>query len=415
MKNVAFYFDKPGFEPLDYSSFFQGNPGMGGSEYEFLLVSQLLRNRGVINTILLSRTKFSPIVSYEYVENLDETCQYCLNHNIDILVVNPKLYDDISEAYKKRLDFVLWAHNDMPRLQMDKVSKDDAIKKVVFCGREFLELYYDSIIMRKSTYIYNIFPFNKKEWYLNKIADRNNHNVVYMGSITYQKGFHVLAKAWPEILKKVPDAHLYVIGSGQLYDKTTSMGKYGIAKKDYEERFVKYLIDEKGNILSNVHFMGVLGKEKFDIIGKCKVGVPNPTGKSECLPITTIEMQLMGCSMTTIKHPAYLDTIYNQHFLYKNINQLSDYVVNRLLKPRDNYDELYKFILDRFDIEKSLQRWEYMLSNINEITIERYSTTAYHCKPLKAFLLRCKMVFPLFCMIPTVERIYSLVNRFKNR
>ena len=43
---VAFYLDKTGLEALDFSSFESGNPGMGGSEYEFLLVSQLLCRAG---------------------------------------------------------------------------------------------------------------------------------------------------------------------------------------------------------------------------------------------------------------------------------------------------------------------------------------------------------------------------------
>ncbi len=38
--------------------------------------------------------------------------------------------------------------------------------------------------------------------------------VISIGRLVPWKGFHTLIKAWPEIVKKVPDAHLYIIGSG---------------------------------------------------------------------------------------------------------------------------------------------------------------------------------------------------------
>jgi len=61
MRKIAFYLDKGNLEQLDYSTFKKGNPGMGGSEYEFLLVSQLLRERNNgLEIILLSETKLSP-------------------------------------------------------------------------------------------------------------------------------------------------------------------------------------------------------------------------------------------------------------------------------------------------------------------------------------------------------------------
>ncbi len=54
---VGFYFDTAGKDGLDCSNITQGNPGMGGSEYEFLIVSYLLQQRdNGIEPVLFTRS-----------------------------------------------------------------------------------------------------------------------------------------------------------------------------------------------------------------------------------------------------------------------------------------------------------------------------------------------------------------------
>ena len=89
--------------------------------------------------------------------------------------------------------------------------------------------------------------------------------VTYVGSLVPAKGFHRLAQIWPEVISKVPNAELYVIGNGKVYDRNAKLGKYGISQSDYENQFMKYLTDDEGEILKSVHFCGIVGKEKRDI------------------------------------------------------------------------------------------------------------------------------------------------------
>ena len=413
MINVAFYFDKPGLENLDYSSFLYGNPGMGGTEYEFLLVSQLLHRRNnKYKIVLLSRSRLSSSISYVYVDGIEQACDYCAENNINTFIINQALYEDVI-SYSQTLNLILWAHNDIANKRMSSMARNQQVKKVVFCGREFMELSYDQLIMLKSTYIYNIFPIQEKKWYLDRIAYNDNHNVVYMGAIVPGKGFDLLANAWPKVLSQIPDAQLFVIGSGKLYNKSAKLGLRGIAEVNYENRIFQYL---DGKTLDSIHFMGVMGSEKYEVLGKCKVAVPNPSGKTECLPITSIEMQLLGCSITTIYHPAYLDTILHQEYLYKDVSQLADYIVKRLLAPRDNYDELYDFIVKRFSTEESLQRWENILLHIEDNSIEHYSNNKYHLKPLKSILLHFKLYCtPLAEILPSVEKLFSFKNKIVSK
>ena len=276
-----------------------------------------------------------------------------------------------------------------------------------------MELYRDHIATCKSTYIYNVFPFKNKEYYASKINNSDNHNVVYMGNITKEKGFHVLAKAWKKVLKEIPDAQLYVIGSGNLYNSKIKLGRYGIAEESYEKIFMRFLTDKNGLLLPSVHFLGLLKKEKYDIMGKCKVGVPNPTGKTETFCICGIEMQLMGCNITTIQHSAYYDTIYNKKYLYKYENQLASYIVKRLNAPSDNYDELYNFITTNFGT-KNIERWENIINNIDISIVENISQYNYQFKSLKDKLFKLKCKYSILKVLPCIEQFYLLMNKFKH-
>ena len=63
-----------------------------------------------------------------------------------------------------------------------------------------------------------------------------------------------------------------------MYNKNTKLGKWGIAEENYEKVFMPYLLDKNGKILSSVTFYGKTVNEKYEILGKTKVGVPNPGG-----------------------------------------------------------------------------------------------------------------------------------------
>ncbi len=327
-----------------------------------------------------------------------------------LLVINQGKFDDkIFGKYADKLSLILWAHNTMPYGMLDQVSKLPYVKRIVCCGREMLELFRDHPVSMKSTYAYNVFPMREATWYREKIDFSNNHNVVYMGMLSQGKGFHVLAKAWKKVLKQVPDAQLYVIGSGKLYDKNASLGSYGLASPEFEALFMPWLVDDEGKILPSVHFLGLLGVEKYDVLGKCKVGVPNPTGNTECLPITTIEIQLMGCNITTIYHPAYLDTVVNRDYLYNRTSQLAQYIINRLMAPRDSVEETYRQLRDKFNEEKTIKRWEHILTTADKpMALEPCSENGYQMKGLKDMLLQVKMKCPALCALPSVETTYNL-------
>jgi hypothetical protein len=172
-----------------------------------------------------------------------------------------------------------------------------------------------------------------------------------------------LAKAWKTILKAHPDAFLNEIGSGNLYDRRTPLGRYGIAESVYEQVFMPHLTDENGHILPSVKFWGVLGDEKADILQRTRVGVPNPSGVTETFGYTAVEMQEYGCLIATIRCPAYVETVYSgAGILYRNEKDLAKAVITLLNRPNNNYPETIDYIRSHFGLEKIANEWHQLLS-----------------------------------------------------
>lgn len=389
-----------------------GNPGIGGGEYETLIISYLLgkRDNGIDCTLITaSRDNTYPHNNIAKVKNLNEAFNYCVENSISVLVINYLLYDtSLTSKYRGKVNLIIWAHCRLKIHSYRQMYHDPCVKRIVCVGREQLDLYRDELAATKTTYIYNYFPIKSKDWYLSKIHQENNHNVVYMGSFMRWKGFHFLAKAWKSVLKEVPDAQLYVIGGGTLYIANAKLGPYGIADAAYEQEFMPYLTDEDGRILPSVHFLGVLGNDKYEVLGKCKVGVPNPCGLDETFCITGIEMQLLGCNVTTIRESAFFETIYNQSSLYKYIKQLSSFIVKRLQEKRDNYDSIYKFISTKFNNDAILKRWENLILNIDKpFKHPAPSEIHYMNKPLKDEILKMKLRFPILERLPPLLYFYK--------
>lgn len=413
MQKVAFFVNNPSLPNKDYTSIDRCNPGIAGSEYEFLLVSYLLQNRenGIDPYLLVNFEGVLPHKNIIKVNNLDDSCKVCVENEIFEVVVDIKSLDfSVLDHYADKLSIIVWAHNTVMYSVLDKLANKRYIKKIVNVGREQMELYRDHMATLKSTYVYNIFPIQSKEYYQSRRCDHDNHNVVYMGSLIKTKGFHVLAKAWKSILLQVPDAQLYVIGSGKLYDRNASLGKYNIASEDYEKEFIPYVTNDNGEIFPSVHFLGILSDEKYDVMGRCKVGVPNPTGASETFCICGIEMQLMGCNITTIKHPAYLDTVMNKDYLYEKEEMLTEYVIRRLKSPIDNYNDLYNFVASNFGVEGNIQRWENLLLNVDMNSVDHISNHNYQYKVIKDILFKLKRICPLLRIIPPVQRVLNLYH-----
>ena len=420
MINIAFYINNKNLPDIDGNILDICNPGIGGSEYLILLVSSLLakRNNGISVTLyvqkhIINLNSVHQIIKRDIYESLKDSDITGIDYFIiDKKNVNWKFFNP--DKVLRKVKLILWCHNFAYYNEIIKWSKTKSIKCVVNVSKEQYDLWRDSSIFSKSTYIFNIVQIPKekvKQALINSSQQREN-NVVYIGSIVPTKSFHILAKCWPYIIKNVPDANLFVIGNGKLYNDNNKLGKFGITEEDYELKFIHYLTDENGELLNSVHFLGKLGMEKFDYLQKMKVGVPNPTGISETFCLSAVEMQAMGVRVTAMASPGYYDT-FCENNIVDSIDKLRKNIVALLKDNRpSNIDKLVTFS-NNFSSDIIIPCWEKLIFNLyheNRIIVDNdLKNNSYRGKMLKDSLRLLKYKFPfLYSILPPIELFYEI-------
>lgn len=422
MMKIAFYITNENIKDVDCTNFERGNPGIGGSEYAmFALIKYLSENKSKQNDYFLlvnTRNKIPlELVSYE-VRGLKEAVKKSIELDLDILVfkhsqnyIDNKDFNYLFDNTKLRL--VVWAHNFITRKYLNYYAKHTFISRIVNVSNDQLNLYKDNIAYNKSTVIYNGININCVKRGDFKVRKKE---VTYIGSIVPAKGFHILAKVWSKVIEKHPNAILNVIGSGNLYNRNQKLGKYGIAECSYEEQFMPYLINKKGDILDSVKFHGVLGVEKNIILEKTKVGVPNPGGLTETFGYTAIEMQAFSILVTTKKSVGYRETVFNKSNLYNDENELS-YKINSLLsvENHNNSNEI-EFIKNNFSFKIIGKKWEKLFDDIENGFLS--SDIAFQPYTLEFKLIelnsKIKKIIPFgYELLPTIAFYKSLLSKIK--
>lgn len=416
MKRVGFFLNNEGVSSVNCKNILNGNPGIGGSEYMIVTIAYLLSLReNDLQVRLYSKLSgiFPDGLDYSVVSSFPEAVRIAENEEIDFLVFKHDVdffYNHALEGSSFGVKLIPWCHVFLCSWELDYYSKNSRIYRIVNVGREQNDLYRDHLSFRKSTFIYNCVNMHevREKALVSPICSRANV-VTFVGNIIPCKGFHLLAKAWPDILKQVPDAELYVIGSGKLYDESISLGHYGIAQARYEEDFMPYLT-QNGEVLPSVHFMGLMGAEKENILLKTKVGVPNPSGVTETFGLSAVEMQMMGANVVTMKCPGYIDTVINGR-LYSDSKKLASTVIDTLKHPVERYDEALDYFDRHFSYQAVVRAWEELLLNDRDEAKLPLHNSLYRGKYLKEWSRRLRKLFPILYYLPPLERIFLFMEK----
>ena len=416
MKKVAFFIDNTSIYDVDASTILQANPGIGGTEYLIMLVSMLLscRDNGLCIRLYMTREQHNmpKELSCFIVSDIAEAISHAEEEDFDCLVVkhDAEYVQRDCLTTNGNLEIIVWCHVFICYWELNYYANNPHVKYVVHVGREALDLYRDHPVFEKSTYIYNLVNL---EGCMKKVGEnpfiKRGHVVTYIGSIVPYKGFHLLALAWPQILREVPDAQLYVIGSGQLYNSASELGPLGLASPEYEQVFSS-AISQEGKLLDSIHLMGRLGTGKEEILLRTKVGVPNPSGITETFCLSAVELQAYGARIVTIKAPGYVDTVKNG-ILYKSPKQLADCVVDALMAEEDEYAKAMEYFQNEFSPEIVMKKWENLLLHGSTDSHLPLRNVSYRCKWLKEYCRILKKKVPLFRYLPPVERVLLFLER----
>lgn len=422
---IAFFIKNSNISSVDCSNLSLGNPGIGGSEYAILCVVEGLYKSGKINAVLLVESTNCKLPSIPIIEVADikDAILKCELNGIGVIVLpysSAVPYNEFICTKGSPVKFIIWCHNFVAFQHLELYAKSPSVLRLITVGKEQMDLYLDHRAYNKSDYIYNPIPDQLIEYVRNRQLlpwNQRPHEVTYIGSIVPGKSFHVLAEAWPKILKSHPDAILNVIGSGQVYDRNLKMGPLGIAEESYEATFSKFIAPE-GKILPSVRFHGILGTEKNDILARTRIGVPNPTGNTETFGFTAVEMQLFGALIVTARCAGYLDTVdTTRSILYTSTDFLAD-SINSLLDNNTNIDNnsVLQEINEKFSLSSVVSDWEKLIiqclpsgTHLHPIIL---TNSDYDYKRFKFWLRKIKMRVPGgYYIIPSFH-IFKKLSKF---
>ena len=396
---------------IDLSNPELGNPGVGGSEYLFDLLASQLQRKNYDITVYHYSNNYLPLgVEEKKVKSNSEVIRCAENDDIDILIYqsgkDDKCYHELT---KSNLKAITWSHVYLEYQELVKLRKCTNVKRVVFVGKEEYDSYIDDDIIKRSAYIYNMIPTSLAP----QKRELNNPRVTYVGSLVPAKGFHKLAEIWPEVLKRVPNAELNVIGNGKVYNRNAKLGKYGIAQEDYENSFINCLTDENGEILKSVHFLGIVGTEKSDIFSSTTVGVVNPTALTETFCMSAVEMEYAYIPVVSKGKWGLLDTIGNNKsgFLFKTNNEFIDYIVTLLKNTSlNNQMGLYahEFVKEKFSVDIIIPRWVDLIEQVYNDVPAQYSKVQGNWSNDYKWIKQVIRFFRFTCRLKAVPSFYDI-------
>ena len=337
---VGLYLENYRLSGVDLSDPKLGNPGIGGTEFNFITLTYHLQHQYPESSFVMyanNTRSLSKDIQSVTAENCIDAINQAERDQCDLFVWRPTTREDsqslLNNLHNYKISIIVWAHNTPKREVLNTLSESNTIARLVAVGHEQLKRIGSHPITSKAITISNGFDALPYKPTKNK---SDSKIVVYLGSLIPAKGFGVLARAWKAILNKVPDAKLKVIGAGNLYDRHDELGAWGIASKRFEdEEIIPFLSDDKGSPIDSVEFLGVLGPDKAPLLSTANVGVVNPTGEGENCPGSAIEFLASGTPVVSAANQGILDVVEHKKtgLLGENDQDLINNISKLLLDP----------------------------------------------------------------------------------
>ena len=159
--NVVVVFDDSKYNNMDFRAPFEGNPGIGGTEYCFTMLIYYLAKTNTNNTIYVLHRNKSNIFNDDVKQIFYDVGNWKVlwNIDIDILIFRAGWHKTdglISVIRQLDAKMVAWAHNFLSYNEANQLAKNDKISRVIFVSRQMYEHYIDHEIINKAEYIYNM-------------------------------------------------------------------------------------------------------------------------------------------------------------------------------------------------------------------------------------------------------------------
>jgi glycosyltransferase involved in cell wall biosynthesis len=316
---VGFFFENIGLEKIDFSNPNSGNPGCGGTQYAMITCAFNLQVRGIkVKLYTLVDGIFPKNLEVSKVENFYEALRDSKRERL-ILIYKP-LVSGVDWILRENANLegtklVQWLHVTPSQSFLRKIAKIPEVRAVVALGHNQFTRLKDNPISEKVVLIPPHVTLGRRVE--RPYNSRNLEQIVFVGALVPAKGVHILLDQWSKIRKRIPNAKLIVIGSGNLYNSNLRMGPRGIAENSYEERMFRNLIND-----GSVEFVGKVDSSTRDqLIAGSAVGIVNPSAETEVFCVSAIEMQLLGTPIVALKRYGLRDILIHKetglHYMFR--------------------------------------------------------------------------------------------------
>ncbi len=237
-------------------------------------------------------------------------------------------------SFLKRLFFVL-------RKKMVDFFMYRAAKIITFSDTSQERLLAYGYRKDKVVVLYH-YSFESIQTAVNTVESVKSNKILFVGTITYHKGLHILVEAMKEVAKEVPEAKLLIVGNGKCV--------YLNSIQD----FIR-----ENNLSKNIEFLGrKSNKEVLELMNDVSMVVVPEQWFSEFGPVILIESKLANKPVVASKIgsiPEYVrdgvDGILSQHNLPDDFSE----AIISLLRDKDMAVKMGKSLSERIEVVRDTE------------------------------------------------------------
>lgn len=375
----GFYFDFNHLTNFDLGDFFQGKKGVSGTDSSFFRVVQGLADLGQDITLFAKGEVKEGRARTVAVGSFHEATQKAIADGYATIISVYKEGEDLKRgialANSSSLKIAIWAQNPITKGYMELFTKSKAISHIVFVEQFDPNHIRHHALFNKSIVIPN--GIEEKVYTQSPVRPASQKKICFLGSLTYTKGFHLLAQAWPKVREKVADAQLIVLGSGKLYNNSATLGPLGLADKEYEEKHIMPFLGSSIEELdkNGVVLHGLINRNQLiDLLPTLKAVCINPNiyGSLESCSVSSLESQMLGVPVIGGAAGGNLCTILHGETGFLSLpEELHTYIIKLLEDDELNLKMRHKarqHCLAHYELNDVLHLWKtFLTGNANEI------------------------------------------------
>ena len=357
-KRIAFY--NPPDYVFDQRGIQKTNPGIGGTEYICATLIEMLRQKECFETVLYTKNDGFALEKCTCITTtgIDDSIQHFLKGgDAGVFIIVIRKPEDVPTIVPPRIKVVSWCHCEYGRPVLRILKRRHDIHHVFLTASSRALYARYGAIWNNSSIIGNF--VDVPDTRAVRLAEKEPI-VTYVGALMGFKHADVLTRAWPLVIKRVPEARLHVVGSAYLYGKMGALGKLGVAWPNYERELVYPL--EKSGCLNTVVFEGLLtGKERVRLAKRTMIGVVNPVGTTETFCISALEFGALGVPVVGGDRGGLKDTIpVDCGLRIKSYRQLAKSLILLLRDPsmcREIGANYYGFVKQHYTYKTFALQW----------------------------------------------------------